>query len=105
MTRPVPDGRRKPILPPTPSSGSGERDGEREREGGRVSIDATPRRLSRSASGPLHVDVATKPTPESGPFIKSGGFFGESVSVSSICCCVFTMSLMLCLFDISALEL
>ncbi|KAL5316827.1 hypothetical protein ACEPPN_015878 [Leptodophora sp. 'Broadleaf-Isolate-01'] len=78
MTRPVPDGRRKPILPPTPSSGSGERDGEREREGGRVSIDATPRRLSRSASGPLHVDVATKPTPESGPFIKSGGFFGPT---------------------------
>ncbi|KAK0102137.1 hypothetical protein ONS95_001065 [Cadophora gregata] len=74
MTRPVPDGRRKPILPPTPSSGSGDREAERER----VSIDATPRGMNRSTSGGLLVDVATKPTPESGPFIKSGGFFGPT---------------------------
>jgi len=88
MTRPVPDGRRKPILPPTPSSGSGERGAESQR----VSIDATPRALSRSASGGLQGDVATKPTPESGPFIKSGGFFGEWLRIVVVLHCDMVFS-------------
>ncbi|KAL2061076.1 hypothetical protein VTL71DRAFT_9128, partial [Oculimacula yallundae] len=96
MTRPVPDGRRKLelVLPPTPTmttaleSGLGEREREREigseRESGsgtrsgRLSIDVTPRRERSVAEGGLSIDVAPKPTPESGPFIKSGGFFGPT---------------------------
>ncbi|CZT10242.1 hypothetical protein WAI453_009350 [Rhynchosporium graminicola] len=97
MTRPVPDGRgRRLVLMPTMTAGSGEggldravvKGSERERESGslsvrekeRLSIDvsAAPRDLSHSTTGGLSVDAVSKPTPESGPFIKSGGFFGPT---------------------------
>ncbi len=114
MTRPVPDGRTtkaefgllSPTTLATPGSGLSSRDGEGEargamegvvrghgsggregsREGGdgkRVCIDLGPRGVK--CTGTLQIDVTTKPTPESGPFIKSGGFFGKlcfSISIS-----------------------
>lgn len=63
MTRPVPDGRTRsePVLtgmPPTPETGKS---------------------ASPAASGGSFKDAWPKPTPESGPFIKSGGFFGKSL--------------------------
>lgn len=105
MTRPVPDGRATKaefgLLSPTlatPGSGLSSRNGEVEvtgemagvvrghgrlregdREGGegekRVCIDLGQRAVK--CTGTLQIDLTTKPTPESGPFIKSGGFFGE----------------------------
>ena len=64
MTRPVPDGSRtrsEPTLtnlPLTPSTGS----------------------LASPTSPTSLRDASAKPTPESGPFIKSGGFFGKNFS-------------------------
>jgi hypothetical protein len=59
MTRPVPDARTRsePLItgmPSAPSTGS-----------------------SSSPASSLFKDSCPKPNPESGPFIKSGGFFGK----------------------------